>query len=113
MKRKGNEFDFIDFWEIDNDNILEMKMTSVGCPVQFEGKLKDGTYFYFRERHDWTRFAIAKTQKEAYRVRDNEALYFVSLPDRHHPSTASDEISNWVDDYFKRKQEKKELLGEK
>ncbi len=86
-----------------------MELTSPGCPVQFEGKLKDGTYFYFRERHDWTSFTISTSPKKA--IRGKKPKYHITLPDRHYPDSAAKQISKWVDDYFHREEEEKELMN--
>ena len=106
MKKENKLRNLFVGWSIDNDNIIEMKLTCFACPVQFEGKLKDNNYFYYRERHDWARFVIAKTQKLAYRATEKEALYYVTyLVENLSPAVAAQDISKWVDNYFKRKKE--------
>ena len=36
------------------DDLVEYdEMTCFACPTQYEGKLKDGRYFYFRYRHGY------------------------------------------------------------
>ena len=96
-------FDFCDSWEIDNDNILSMEMTCVACPLQFEGVLKDGSCFYFRDRHGGMRFAIANTVKEAVRADEKTAFYYKEGKGDYWAAQAAKKISTWVDDYFAKK----------
>ncbi len=35
------------------------------CPVQIEGRLKNGMYYYFRARHEGVSFGIADTEDKA------------------------------------------------
>lgn len=112
MKHKGNPENFFSFWEIDNDNILEMDLTSIGCPVQFEGKLKDGTFFYFRERHDFAKFVIVKDKTNLYKANVKESLYYVSIPEAYFVDSAAEDINKWVNDYFKRKKEQGKFFNE-
>lgn len=89
-------------WEVDNDNILSMDCTCCACPTQFEGMLKDGSCFYFRERHGEARFAIASTIDEAVKATKETAFYFKKEDGDYMPATAADQISKWVNAYFKK-----------
>lgn len=44
---------------------VEFKRTCNGCPIQFEGRLKDGNYFYFRARWDGWELNIGETKDDA------------------------------------------------
>ncbi len=103
-KVSGRElFNIFNSWEIDNDNILSMKCTCFACPLQFEGVLKDGSCFYFRDRHGEMRFAIANTIKEANRANRKEAFYYRAGKGEYWTRQAAKKISKWVDDYFAKK----------
>lgn len=45
--------------------ITEMKCTCGACPVQYEGKLEDGKFFYFRARWDEWDFGVGDSRDEA------------------------------------------------
>lgn len=38
--------------------VSEAEMTCAVCPVQYEGKLLDGRWFYFRYRFGWASLAV-------------------------------------------------------
>lgn len=38
--------------------------TCYGCPDQYEGKLIDGRWFYFRYRHGWASLAVSDDYNE-------------------------------------------------
>ncbi len=103
-KVSGRElFNIFNSWEIDNDNILSMELTCGACPLQFEGVLKDGSCFIFRDRHGEMRFVIANTNREAWRSNRKEAFYYKKGKGNYWTSQASKQISKWVDDYFIKK----------
>ncbi len=93
-------------WEVDNDNILSMECTCVACPLQFEGVLKDGGCFYFRDRHGEARFAIANSVAQAVQVDEEDAFFYWSGKGDYWSEQASKQISKLVDDYFAKKVKK-------
>lgn len=38
--------------------VREFRQTCFGCPEQYEGRLTDGRWFYFRYRNGWASLAI-------------------------------------------------------
>ncbi len=100
-------FNTFESWSVDNDNILSMKMTSIGCPLQFEGVLKDGSCFYFRDRHGSASFAVANTVKEAVRANRKEAFFYWAGRGDMWSVQAADKISKMINKYFKTKKEGK------
>jgi len=89
-------------WAVNNKNIKEMELTCSMCPVQFEGKLSNGKYFYFRERHDIICFAIADTLEGAVSPDDPyECDFFITFSGTSNPKMAAKDISDWVNIYFR------------
>lgn len=98
------------YWGIDNKNIKEMKCTSSGCPVQFEGKLITGEGFYFRERHDYATFDIGKTLDDAIDGRFSDkgkSLFHWEEEEAHNTLSAAEIISKLVNRYLKQKAKEK------
>ena len=108
MKRKigtnnREQFNVFNSWEVDNDNILAMECTCGACPLQFEGVLKDNSCFYFRDRHDRMKFAIANTVDDAVCATRKTSFYYKEGKADYTALIAAKKISKWVNDYFKKK----------
>lgn len=48
-------------------NTIESRQTCGGCPEQYEGRLIDGRFFYFRYRHGRAELGIGATLEDAVR----------------------------------------------
>ena len=102
--------------EINNKHIKEIKQTCTACPEQWEGKLDNGQYFYYRSRHEWTTFEIFD---ERYKLEggnliccpadDARISYNISIPDYMQREITPKAISEWVNNYFGRLKENEKL----
>ncbi len=100
-EHKDTELMFNNNWEINNDHIAVMALTCGYAPTQFEGKLKNGKYFYFRERHGEATFSIADTLEMAIGAEENKMSFYKEKLIHTSPKIAAELIHEWVNEYFK------------
>lgn len=55
--------------------IVEETITCEACPYQVEGKLSDGSYFYFRYRFSKVRIGVGASVRDAVRETLNVVYY--------------------------------------
>ncbi len=73
--------------------IVEMKCTCGACPVQYEGKLTNGRYFYFRARWGEWSFAVADSHDAAV----TQAMLIDPAEFQRHGETGEMFSASWME----------------
>ena len=84
-----------------NLDIVHITCTCMACPTQYEGKLSDGTMFYFRFRWGWARINLSPQQtNDIFDAIGGTVIYEEQLSDGFDGLMSEKEVFNTLSKFF-------------